>query len=291
MIPLTGCVVSLITPFHHNRIDFDAFTRLLELQIASKASAMTILDTVGEASSLTEDERLSLIQFTVERVDGRVPVGVCAFLPDTTSVISFAKSAEAIGADYIVATDPFFGKVGQAEMYAHYETILDNIESPVFIKSDEESTGNILGPETLKSLLKNRGIGGVVVRSNDLSRITELFNICSGVRFYAGSDLSAHLLYILGAKGVFSTAANIVPDAVRELYESSADGNYAAAHEIQIKLYPLIHTISFGRQPVAIKAMLREMRICGDEVRLPLIPCDDSENNRVSRVLEDLQII
>ena len=291
MIPLTGCIVSLVTPFHHNRIDYDAFTRILELQIASGVSAVCILDGIGETASLTEDERLSVVQFTVERVEGRVPVGVCAFLPDTSSVINFAKSAEAIGADFIVVTDPYFGKVGQAEMYTHYETILDNIESPVFIRSDESATGNDLMPDTLQSLIKSHGIGGVIECSDDLGRIMDMVCACSGVRFYAGTDLSSCLLYALGAKGVFSTAANIAPEMIRKQYEAWSDGNHASAAEMQMKLYPLIRSIGSFRPSVSVKAMLCEMRLCEDEVRLPLIPVDARERSLFSKVLNDLMIL
>ena len=291
MIPLTGCIVSLVTPFHYNRIDYDAFTRILELQIASGVSAVCILGGIGEATSLTEDERLSFVQFTVERVEGRVPVGVCAFLPDTSSVINFAKSAEAIGADFIVVTDPYFGKVGQAEMYAHYETILDNIESPVFIRSDEGTTGNVLKPDTLQTLLKNHRIGGIIECSEDLGRIMDMVCTCTGVRFYAGTDLSSCLMYTLGAKGVFSTAANIAPEMIRELYEAWSDGNHSSAAEMQMKLYPLIRSIGSCRPPVSVKAMLCEMRLCEDEVRLPLIPLEAREKSVFIKVLNDLMIL
>ncbi|MBQ2699909.1 MAG: dihydrodipicolinate synthase family protein, partial [Clostridia bacterium] len=128
-----GCGVSIITPLQKNQVDFTAFTRLIELQIASGTDAIITCDTTGEPAGLTLDERLSVIQFVVERVNGRLPVIAGVFANSTAAAVDAAKSAEAIGVDGLLVSTPGFSQPQQRGLIAHFERIANSVAVPMLL--------------------------------------------------------------------------------------------------------------------------------------------------------------
>ena len=128
-----GSGVALVTPFRKNSIDFPALTRLIELQIISGSDALIICGTTGEASTMSQDEKIAVIRHTVERVAGRIPVIAGTGGNNTRAVIESSRSAEAIGADALLIVTPYYNKTSQAGLIAHYNAIADSVVIPIIV--------------------------------------------------------------------------------------------------------------------------------------------------------------
>ena len=267
-----GSGVAIVTPFQNGAIDFTAFTRLLELQIASGTDAIVCCATTGEAPTLSTDEKLSIIQFVVERVNGRVPVIAGTGGNNTQSVIENSKSAEAIGVDGLLVVTPYYNKTTQDGLVAHYMAVADSVDVPIIVYNVPGRTGLNVQPATMAKLLKHENIVGTKEASGNIEQIVNLAALCPDCDIYAGND--DHVLPILsvGGKGVISTIANVMPEAMHALCDAFFKGNVKLAREIQFQVLPLWKAAFCEVNPIPVKAMLGMMQLCEPDVRLPLVP-------------------
>ncbi|MBQ3098548.1 MAG: 4-hydroxy-tetrahydrodipicolinate synthase [Kiritimatiellae bacterium] len=287
----TGSAVAIVTPFRDGAIDFTAFTRLIELQIASGTDAIVVCGTTGEASTLTEDERLSAIQFVVERVGGRIPVIAGAGSNCTETAIQNSRAAEAIGVDGLLHVTPYYNKTTQKGIVAHFNAIADSVDLPIIVYNIPSRTGVNVLPATMAELVQHENIVGVKEASGNIEQIVNLAALCPECDIYAGND--DHVLPILsmGGKGVISTIANVMPDAMHGLCEAFFRGNVELAREIQIQMIPLWRAAFCEVNPIPIKAMMGMMKLCEPDVRLPLVPLSDGDLRLVAETLRAYELI
>ena len=285
-----GSAVAIITPFRNGTVDLTAFTRLIELQIASGTDAIVVCGTTGEAS-MSVDERLSVIQFVVERVGGRIPVIAGTGGNCTSTVIENSRSAEAIGVDGLLVVTPYYNKTSQAGLIAHYMAVADSVDLPIITYKVPSRTGVNILPATMAELLKHENIVGTKEASGNIEQIVNLAALCPECDIYAGND--DHVLPILsiGGKGVISTIANVMPDAMHSLCESFFRGDIAAAHEMQIQMIPLWRAAFCEVNPIPVKAMMGMMKLCEPDVRLPLVPPSDASLRLIEDTLRAYELI
>lgn len=287
----TGSAVSIITPFRRGEVDLSAFTRLIELQIASGSSALVLFDTAGEGTSLTTDERLSIIQFAVERVNGRVPVIIGCGGPYTEAVIDECKTAEAIGADALLIVPPYFTKASDRGLYEHFTAIADSVEIPILLHNSPLRTGINLKPELIGRLRQHANIVGIKESSGDIEQIAMLLALCPDLDVYAGNDSHALPVLSIGGKGMISTIANIMPDAMHDMYEAFTKRDMKRARGVQTQLIPLWRAAFCDVNPVPIKAMMGMLKLCDPDVRMPLLPLEAANLRLVSETLHAYQLI
>ena len=287
----TGSAVAIVTPFRDGAIDFTAFTRLIELQIASGTDAIVVCGTTGEASTMTEDERLSAIQFVVERVGGRIPVIAGVGSNNTETAIENSRTAEAIGVDGLLHVTPYYNKTTQKGLIAHFNAIADSVDLPIIVYNIPARTGLNVLPATMAELMQHENIVGIKEASGNIEQIVNLAALCPECDIYAGND--DHVLPILsmGGKGVISTIANVMPDAMHGLCEAFFKGDVALAREIQIQMIPLWRAAFCEVNPIPIKAMMGLMKLCEPDVRLPLVPLSDSDMRLVTETLRAYELI
>lgn len=156
-----GSGVALVTPFKDGRVDYDALERLIEWQIAEGTDAIISCGTTGEASTLSAVEKLSVIEFTVNKVDGRIPVIAGAGTNDTSHSMYLAKEIQYIGADGLLAVTPYYNKATQRGLLRHYNMIADYTDLPMILYSVKSRTGLNIEPETVKELSKHPNIVGI----------------------------------------------------------------------------------------------------------------------------------
>ena len=149
-----GSAVAIVTPFQKGAVDYTAFTRLIELQIASGTDAIVCVATTGEAPTLALDEKLSVIQFVVERVNGRVPVIAGTGGNNTAAVIESSKTAEAIGVDGLLVVTPYYNKTTQDGLVAHFYAVADSVDIPIIVYNVPSRTGLNVQPATMAKMMK-----------------------------------------------------------------------------------------------------------------------------------------
>ena len=286
-----GSAVAMITPFKNGAVDFTAFTRLIELQIASGTDAIVAVATTGEGSTLSMDEKLSVLQFVVERVNGRVPVIAASGGNNTEKVIELSRSAEAIGADALLVVTPYYNKTTQAGLVAHYSEIADNVDLPIIVYNVPSRTGLNVQPATMAEMMRRGTIVGIKEASGNIEQIVNLAAMCPECDIYSGND--DHVLPVLsiGGKGVISTIANVMPNAMHALCEAYFKGDTALAREIQIQMIPLWKAAFCEVNPIPVKAMMGLMKLCEPDVRLPLVPLSPEDFKLVRETLEAYELI
>ena len=286
-----GSGVAIVTPFQNGSVDFTAFTRLIELQIANRTDAIICAATTGESSTLSTDERLSVIQFVVERVNGRVPVIASTGGNNTEEVISNSKSAEAIGVDGLLVVTPYYNKTTQAGLVRHYFTVADAVETPIIVYNVPSRTGLNVLPQTMAELCTHENIVGTKEASGNIEQIVNIAALCPQCDIYSGND--DHVLPVLsiGGKGVISTIANIVPGEMHALCEAFFKGDIQLARQLQLQLIPIWKAAFCEVNPIPLKAMMGLMQLCEPDVRLPLVPPSAASMRLIEETLKSYELI
>ena len=286
-----GSGVAIVTPFQNGSVDFTAFTRLIELQIANRTDAIICTATTGESSTLTTDERLSVIQFVVERVNGRVPVIASTGGNNTEEVVNNSKSAEAIGVDGLLVVTPYYNKTTQAGLVRHYFTVADAVETPIIVYNVPSRTGLNVLPQTMAELCTHENIVGTKEASGNIEQIVNIAALCPQCDIYSGND--DHVLPVLsiGGKGVISTIANIVPGEMHALCEAFFKGDLQLARQLQLQLIPIWKAAFCEVNPIPLKAMMGLMQLCEPDVRLPLVPPSAASMRLIEETLKSYELI
>lgn len=286
-----GSGVAIVTPFQNGQVDFTAFTRLIELQIANRTDAIICAATTGESSTLSTDERLSVIQFVVERVNGRVPVIASTGGNNTEEVVNNSKSAEAIGVDGLLVVTPYYNKTSQAGLVRHYFTVADAVETPILVYNVPGRTGLNVLPQTMAELCSHENIVGTKEASGNIEQIVNIAALCPQCDIYSGND--DHVLPVLsiGGKGVISTIANIVPGEMHALCEAFFKGDIQLARQLQLQLIPIWKAAFCEVNPIPLKAMMGLMQLCEPDVRLPLVPPSAASMRLIEDTLKGYELI
>ena len=272
----TGACSAIITPFDHSgAVDYDKFGQLIDEQIERGLDAICVCGTTGECSTLTIREHIAAVEYCVKRVNGRVKVVAGAGSNDTSAAVYLSQHAEDSGADALLHVTPYYNKASQTGLIKHYEYLADRTKLPVFLYNVPSRTGVSFTAETYKVLSQHPNINGVKEASGNFSLLAHTRAIC-GDDFYiwSGNDDQVVPMMSLGAKGVISVAANIVPKTMVEMSHLCLDNDFAAASKLQVEYMDLIDALFIEVNPIPIKAAMDLMGMKAGGLRLPL--CDIS---------------
>lgn len=289
----TGVCPALVTPFHESgRIDYQAFAKLIDYQIGAGVDAVCVCGTTGEASTLTPAEQTELIRFCVEHTAGRVPVIAGTGSNSTGEAIEKSCRAQLAGADALLIVTPYYNKATQTGLIRHYEAIAASTDIPILLYNVPGRTGVSFTAETYAVLSRLPKINGVKEASGNLSLIIQTRKLCP-VDFYiwSGNDDQIAPIMALGAKGVVSVAANIIPEVMVELSHKCLSGDYEAAAALQIEYAELIDALFSEVNPIPIKAAMELFGMCSGRLRLPLCPISQTHLERLRSELKRLQLL
>ena len=275
-----GSGVAIITPFSGNGIDFGAFRKLIERQIEGKTDAIIVCGTTGEASTMSTEEKRAAIEFCVKQVNGRIPVIAGTGGNNTANVIRDSKAAEELGADGLLIVTPYYNKTTQAGLVAHYSAIVEAVSIPIIVYNVPGRTGLNLLPATMQKLMANKNIVGIKEASGNIEQIVGLAALCPDLDIYSGNDDHVLPLLSLGAKGVISTIANVIPQDMHELCAAFFRGDIETARALQFKVLPIWKAAFCEVNPIPIKTMCGMLGWCEETLRLPL--CPPCESNRAA---------
>ena len=266
-----GNCTALITPFSKTgkSIDFASLEKLLNMQLNSK-SAILVLGTTGESSTLSLAEKQKLVEFVVNFVNHKVPVIVGAGSNNTKQAILNSQMFESMGIDGLLHITPFYNKASQNGMFKHFEAIAKNSKLPIILYNVPSRTGVNLLPQTVFRLSKIKNIVGIKEASGNLNQISEILSLNPNFDVYSGDDSLTLPALSIGAKGVFSVVANLKSHDVQNLCNAFFENDFKKAISIHQKLFTLSKALFCDVNPMPVKSALKILGLSNSTARLPL---------------------
>ena len=267
----TGVYTAIITPFHNDKIDYDAYSKLLQRQIESGISGVVPCGTTGESPTLSYEEHSELIRKTVEICKGKIQVIAGTGSNSTREAIELTEHACKDGVDGILSVNPYYNKPTQEGLFKHFELIAKSSSVPVMLYNIPGRTAVNLLPETIASLSKVKNIVSVKEATGDLGQMSKtIAQLPNTFTVLSGDDNLTLPLLSIGGRGVVSVVSNIFPKTVRQLVDSFEKGNVTQSREIHYSLLKLFNLAFIETNPIPVKAVLSWMGLCKNELRLPL---------------------
>ena len=281
-----GAGVAIVTPFYDDGgINFDELKRLIEFQIEQKIDSIVICGSTGEAATMTEEEHVAAIKFAVDTVAGRVPVIAGTGSNDTAFGVELTKKAYELGADAALLVTPYYNKCTQEGLFRHYAKIAEAVpELPIILYNVPSRTNVNIGPDLLKRLSVYENIIGV--KECNFGQVPEIYSLC-GDRYalYSGEDGLAVPMLSLGAKGVISVVANVLPNETSKMIHDYLNGDIESARKTQIRFIPLVKAMFCEVNPIPVKEAMNILGWNAGNCRLPLCEMSKANHDKMVEVL------
>jgi len=270
---MRGSMVALATPFTDGKVDYPALEALVEWQIASGQTALVPCGSTGESATLSHDEHAEVVAAVIKTAAGRVPVIAGTGSNATAEAIRLTRDAEKAGAQGALLISPYYNKPTQDGIVEHYRAVANASGLPLLVYNIPGRTGSTIAPQTLKRLADIDRVVGVKEATGSLDRVMDTIAAC-GDRFVllSGEDSLTVPMIAMGARGVISAVANVIPKEMAQLTEAALAGRYEEAREVSYRALPVIRAAFLETNPIPVKAALSMMGRCRDELRLPLLP-------------------
>jgi len=286
-----GCGTAIVTPFRNGEVDYDALGRLIDFQIAEGIDALVACGTTGEVSTLAPVEKQAVAAFAVERAKGRVPVIAGTGGNDTAAVIAQSIAAQNAGADALLVVTPYYNKTSQRGLVAHYTAVAAAVTIPIILYNVPSRTGLNVLPTTMRELMQIPNLAGTKEASGNIEQIVNLAALCPDCELYAGNDDHVLPILAIGGRGVISTVSNVIPRDMHELCAAFFAGDIEKARALQFKILPIWKAAFSDVNPIPTKAMLEMMGHCTSELRLPLVPADAANMEKIKAALQNYGLI
>ena len=283
-----GMATAMVTPMTPHGVDYDAFARFIDFQLENGINALVAVGTTGESATLSPQERREVIRFTVERVNGRVPVIAGTGTNNTEHVIEFTRSACGDGADGLLIVTPYYNKATQNGLVAHYTAVADQAEKPIIMYNVPGRTGCNILPQTAVTLGRTvENIVGIKEACGNISQIAELMALADGcLDVYSGNDDQIVPIMALGGKGVISVLSNVAPTQTHEMAKACLDGDYKKAAKMQLDAIDLCGALFCEVNPIPVKTA---MNLQGWEVGPLRAPLSEMEPQNLARLQKAME--
>jgi 4-hydroxy-tetrahydrodipicolinate synthase len=291
---LMGCGTALVTPFRRDgSIDVPALRALVNWQIESGISFLIPVGTTGEASTLSEEEWLQVIEVTVEVAAGRVPVFAgCTHNSTHEAVIRVQKLSQVHGLTGILTANPYYNRPGQEGQYQHFRAIAEATHLPVLLYNIPGRTGTNLEPATVLRLAEIKNVIGIKESSGNIVQITDLLTSAPhGFRVFAGDDSLALPVIALGGVGLVSVASNALPEQMSAMVKAALADDWETARRINRQFFRLMQAHFWEPSPGPIKAVLATLGHCEEILRLPMVPVSSTTRNKLQGLLGELKLM
>lgn len=289
-----GAGVALITPFNEDlTVNYDMLGTLIERQIEGKTDAIIVCGTTGEPATMTEEEKLSVIKYTVEKAAGRIPVVAGTGGNSTQVVVDFSKKVQVLGVDGLLVVTPFYNKATQNGLYAHYAEVSKAVSLPIIMYNVPSRTGCNILPETAVRLARDcENIVGIKEASGDISQVMKLAKLSKGILdIYSGNDDQIIPILSLGGVGVISVLSNVAPKETHDIVMEYLEGDRERALDIQLRYLDLINALFCEVNPIPVKGAMNIMGYNVGKLRLPLTELEESHKEYVKASLGEVGLI
>ena len=281
----SGSICALITPFREGNIDEDAFSSLVNWQIAEGTSALVPMGTTGESPTVSHEEHKRVVELCIDVADKRVPVIAGAGSNSTAEAIDLAEHARAAGADAALVVTPYYNKPTQEGLYRHFEA-LNSAGIPLIIYNIPGRSVIDMHVDTMARCYKLENVIGVKDATAAVGRATEQRLAC-GEDFcqLSGEDITQLGFLAQGGVGCISVTANIAPKLMADMHAAWQRGDVAEAQRLNECLTPLHADLFCEANPGPVKYGASLLGKCREELRLPLVPINNESRGKVERAM------
>ena len=271
---IQGSIVAIVTPmFEDGGVDWKSLEKLVEWHIQQGTHSIVAVGTTGEASTLSMEEHIKVIQEVIRVANKRIPIIAGTGANSTREAIELTQAAKDVGADAALLVTPYYNKPTQEGLYQHYKAIAEAVEIPQILYNVPGRTGVDMQNETVIRLADVKNIVGIKDATGDIPRGKALIDGLNGkIAVYSGDDATAWELILLGAKGNISVTANVAPKQMSEVCEAALAGEQAKAQNLNQQIANLHNILFCESNPIPVKWALHEMGYMGTGIRLPLTP-------------------
>ena len=288
-----GAAVAIVTPmFENGEVNYPKLGEIIEYQIAHKTDAIVICGTTGEASTLSHEEHIEVIDYCVKKVAKRVPVIAGTGSNSTETAIYLSQEAEKSGADALLVVTPYYNKATQKGLIAHYKAVAESVELPIIMYNVPGRTGCNIAPATAATLVKEvKNIVGIKEASGNISQVAKLMSLCGDeMELYSGNDDQIVPILSLGGLGVISVLSNVAPEETHDIVARYLDGDVKGSMELQLKAIPLVDQLFCEVNPIPVKAGLNLMGFEVGPLRMPLTEMEDANKENLKAAMKDFGI-
>ncbi len=284
-----GLGIALVTPFASDgSVDYDVLKNLLDYQLKNGADFFCILATTGETPTLTKDEKQKIKELVVEKVGDKVPILIGCGGNNTADVVNELQTADFYGIDGILSVCPYYNKPSQEGLYQHFKAIAGATNMPVVLYNVPGRTGVNLKAETTVRLARDcENIVAIKEASGSLEQVDEIIkNKPDGFDVISGDDALTFPMIACGAAGVISVIGNALPKEFSRMIRLEMKGEIESARKIHHKFTDLFNLLFVDGNPAGVKAMLHEMGMIENVLRLPLVPTRLTTMQKISDCLK-----
>ena len=288
-----GLGIALVTPFTSSGgIDYPALGNLVEYQLANGADFFCILATTGETPCLSSEEKVAIKQFVVEKVAGRVPILMGCGGNNTAALIEEIRDADFSGIDGILSVCPYYNKPSQEGLYRHFMKVAEVSPLPVVLYNVPGRTGvNLKAETTVRLATDAANIVAIKEASGNLEQVDQIIkNKPSGFDVLSGDDALTFSMVASGAAGAISVIGNALPKEVSRMIRLEFSGEYEPARRIHHMFTELYSLLFVDGNPAGVKALLSEMGLIENELRLPLVPTRIATMQQMADILRKVRL-
>ena len=288
-----GLGIALVTPFNEDgTVDYISLIRLVEYQICNGADFLCILATTGETPCLTPEEKIRIKNLIVDKVAGRIPILMGCGGYNTAAVVNELKTGDFRGIDGVLSICPYYNKPSQEGLYQHFKAISDATKLPIVLYNVPGRTGiNMKAETTVRLACDCKNIVAIKEASGNLEQVDEIIkNKPRNFDVISGDDALTFPMISCGAVGVISVIGNALPKEFSKMIRLEFKGEYDAARKIHHKFTDLFSLLFVDGNPAGVKAMLHEMGMIKNVLRLPLVPTRISTLQKMSEIMKELKI-
>jgi 4-hydroxy-tetrahydrodipicolinate synthase len=288
---LHGAGVALVTPFNNDgSIDFEGLSRLIEYQIDGGMDYLVSMGTTGEVATLTKEEKKQILDFTADKVAGRIPLVAGFGGNNTAELVAQIKEFNNPAYQAILSVSPYYNKPTQEGIYQHYKAIAQATELPIILYNVPGRTGSMVSVDTIIRLANDfSNIIGVKEASANFEHFTRIMaQKPAGFLLISGDDALTLPMMSLGAVGVITVVGNAFPKQTQQLVKFCNEWHYEEARKLHYDLLQIDDLCFIEGNPAGVKEMLKELNICGNYVRLPLVEVSDETKKKIALAVKEI---
>jgi 4-hydroxy-tetrahydrodipicolinate synthase len=285
-----GSYVAVVTPIKGGKIDEKAFRSLVQFHLDNGTDGLVPCGSTGEAATMTMDEHKRVIKIALEVCNGKIPVIPGTGSNNTVEAVELTSFAKKAGCDGALVVCPYYNNPTPEGQYRHFEKISAEVDIPIVLYNVPSRTGTSMLPETIARLSKIDNIVAIKEAAGSVQQVVDIISRCD-LTVLSGDDGMTFPFMSVGAKGVISVVANIIPSQMHELVQTYLDGDIDASRKIHFEIQELCNAIFIETNPIPVKTALDFMGKLDAEWRLPLCEMQPENKEKLKTVLEKYKLI